>query len=422
MAIAAIITKAPIVEATSHASCNLQVEWKQSCARVMGLHDDNDDELSEHHDDSPADIHILNLMNDDNGNEDTVTENAVDENHWMDNANQFSASITQMADMIYKNHRAYVTFDLTDEEASVLESTVLSFSATAANQIDALRGAIDVSQSSNVFSSPDYLQYCHGIVASLMLRLREQVANPMATLQKQRTRSAMAIYQQPLACRLVVPSHSRETVWDQLVEDDEDFGASGGQTFRPQHAAPSMSNDFINTYTNDEMQVSVRPSSLFSNKRNKIGDNADSTPPPAIKQVKFSSKANQIRQERTMYHEQQHQHQLEEQHHEQDRIEFQKEAVLLEASLQNDLDTVHQVEQQMTDITTLLSQFANLVSEQQEEIVTIHETTVSSKENVQKGQESLIDAKERTKKSKHRLATLVFFIAMILLFFNYVTP
>ena len=107
---------------------------------------------------------------------------------------------------------------------------------------------------------------------------------------------------------------------------------------------------------------------------------------------------------------------------EETRQELQKEAVLLEASLQNELDSVHQVEQSMTLITSLLSQFATLVSEQQEEVVAIHDSTLFSKQNVSQGQESLMDAKERTKKSKHYMATLVWTVAMILLFFNYAIP
>jgi t-SNARE complex subunit (syntaxin) len=131
--------------------------------------------------------------------------------------------------------------------------------------------------------------------------------------------------------------------------------------------------------------------------------------------VKFTNKQPQVHEERMAY-------QQEMQVQEETQQELQKEAVLLEASLQNDLDSVHQVEQSMTQITALLSQFATLVSEQQEEVVAIHDTTLSSKQNVVKGQESLIDAKERTKKSKHYMATLVWAVAMILLFFNWITP
>jgi len=412
----AMTNDAPALEPTCHASCDLRKEWEQSCAKAMGF---NSDAPPYADDNAQPVIHILNLMDD--GDADTTmseASNSTTEDYWMDNANQIAASITQMADMIVKNQRAYVTGDLTDEEASVLESTVLSFSATAANQIDALRGAMDQ------YQSPDYVHHCSGIVASLMLRLREQVANPMASLQKQRTRTAMTIYQQPLSCRLVIREQSADretdgTVWDQLVEDDE--GASLEQRFRPQHAAPSMSTDFMATYASNEdeiMSYLQRPPSLFQQKTQQETKIEESAKQPPTKQLKFSAKTKKVHEERLMYHQQQEDVRLQEE----TQQELQKEAVLLEASLQNDLDSVYQVEQRMTEITALLSQFSTLVSEQQEEIVTIHDTARSSKENVSKGQESLVDAKERTKRSKHYMATVVWSVALILLFFNYVTP
>jgi hypothetical protein len=372
---------------------------------------------------------ILNLMDDTPAAKDsdaTMTDDqqypSNTQDHWMENANQIDASITQMANMISKNQRAYVTpHDLDDEEASVLESTVLSFSATAANQIDSLRAAIDPQHHSS-----DYVHYCSGIVAALLLRLENQVANPMALLQKQRTRTAMTIYQQPLSCRYIVKEASTNTqgVWDQLVEDDDDDDATT-RRFQPQHAAPSMSTDFMAMYatnaTDGNEAIPSKPVSLFQKRQTSTTtDDDDSIQEPPAKHVKFASfnKTKQIKEERLLYHEQQEQVHFQEEAQQ----EMQKEAVLLEASLQNDLDSVYQVEQSMTQITALLSQFSALVSEQQEEIITIHDTTLTSKENVSKGQESLIDAKERTKKAKNYMASLVWSVAMILLFFNYITP
>ena len=99
-----------------------------------------------------------------------------------------------------------------------------------------------------------------------------------------------------------------------------------------------------------------------------------------------------------------------------------QEALLLQATLTSDLDTVQQVEARMTEITTLLSQFSALVSEQQGEIEGVYESTVQSQDNVQKGQDSLVDAAERTAQSKHRMATVVFIMGLTLLFFNHLTP
>jgi t-SNARE complex subunit (syntaxin) len=103
-------------------------------------------------------------------------------------------------------------------------------------------------------------------------------------------------------------------------------------------------------------------------------------------------------------------HQLEE--------DLQQEAALLTVSVQNDLDSVQKMEQRMVDITTLISQFSNLVSEQQEEIWQIHEAAQNTKDNMEKGQDHLVDATERTKRSKHYTAWAVVGMALILLFFH----
>ena len=407
--------EAPVLEVMNHACCNLQKGWDQACDKAMGF-DDDDDALMEQSCSSPSSIHILNLLDDKATNNTQIQES---ENHWLDNAHEISASIAQMADMISKNQHGYVSNDLSPEEASVLESTVLSFSATAANQIDALGKAISSTHS----EEHDYVQFCHGVVASLMLCLRELVANPMAILQKQRNRTAMTIYQQPLSCssRLVTSTNhptSDDSMWDQLVDDEASAPRRG---FVPQHAAPSMSTGFMATYARDDnITVSAKPPSMFAKRPS---NNDDSVQQPPTKQVKRSSQQTLpvVRQEPMVYHDNQ-EDLLERQRRQEARDQLQQEALLLEASLQGELDVVYQVEQRMTDITTLLSQFANLVSEQQEEVVAIYDTTVSSKENVSKGQESLVDATERTKRSKHRMATLVWVIAMILLFFNYIVP
>lgn len=77
------------------------------------------------------------------------------------------------------------------------------------------------------------------------------------------------------------------------------------------------------------------------------------------------------------------------------------------------------MEQTMVDITALLSQFANLVTEQQEDVWEIHDATVSTKENLQKGQENLMDAAERTASSKHYMATAITAMGVLLLLLNW---
>ena len=98
---------------------------------------------------------------------------------------------------------------------------------------------------------------------------------------------------------------------------------------------------------------------------------------------------------------------------------LQQEAVMLQAVTQNDLDSVQKMEQTMADITTLLSQFANLVAEQQEDVWEIHDSAATTKENMQKGQENLHEAKERTVASSHYMAKGIFAMGCLLLLLNW---
>jgi t-SNARE complex subunit (syntaxin) len=99
-------------------------------------------------------------------------------------------------------------------------------------------------------------------------------------------------------------------------------------------------------------------------------------------------------------------------------VDLQQEAALSTVAVQNDLDTVKQMEQNMVNVATLISQFSNLVTEQQEEIWQIHDAAENTKDNMEKGQENLVDAAERTKWSKHHMAWSVFAMAVTLLFFH----
>jgi len=52
----------------------------------------------------------------------------------------------------------------------------------------------------------------------------------------------------------------------------------------------------------------------------------------------------------------------------------------------------------------------------------IHDHALKSKENVDKGQDQLVDAANRGEKSKHPMATFILVMALLLLFFNYILP
>ena len=76
------------------------------------------------------------------------------------------------------------------------------------------------------------------------------------------------------------------------------------------------------------------------------------------------------------------------------------------------------METRMVEITTLIGQFSNLVQEQQEQIVQVHESAKETKDNLDKGQENLIDAAERTRQSRHYKAWSILAMSAILMFFQ----
>mmetsp|Transcript_27611 Transcript_27611/g.46747 ORF Transcript_27611/g.46747 Transcript_27611/m.46747 type:complete len:118 (-) Transcript_27611:2541-2894(-) len=112
------------------------------------------------------------------------------------------------------------------------------------------------------------------------------------------------------------------------------------------------------------------------------------------------------------------------QHNEEEHMDqLQRESATLLATYQHsDLEGVQKVERSMAEITQLLSRFTDLITEQQEDIFMIHDQAIKSKENVDKGQDQLVDAVARGKKSTHPMATFIVLAAILLLLFNWITP
>ena len=103
-----------------------------------------------------------------------------------------------------------------------------------------------------------------------------------------------------------------------------------------------------------------------------------------------------------------------------DLHELEQEAQLLTVTMVNsDLDAVQQMEQRMTEITSLLSQFANLVTLQQDEVAVIHQDTAAAKANMEQGQDELVNAKEAVRASQHYMAKAITAMAVMLLIFHW---
>ena len=70
----------------------------------------------------------------------------------------------------------------------------------------------------------------------------------------------------------------------------------------------------------------------------------------------------------------------------------------------------------------MLSCFTDLITKQQEEIVVVHDQAVKSKDNMDQGQDQLVDTASRGGKTKHPMASFTVAIALLLLLFNWVLP
>jgi hypothetical protein len=307
---------------------------------------------------------------------------------WTMTAQHVQSNIESMARWILQKKLLYVSVEMSVEEASLIQSTVTSFTATTANEIESLRKLISPSTDATTHSHLHH--HRTAIVQILLARLKEDIIEPFGLLQKQRSRTAIRLWQNPLECKLVVHGSERHK-------------------FMPTRKSHRLHTDFCASYQRDERIVPLkRPTSSLFKKKRSLPSSKDEkmetplTPSPKVQRVPENDDV--------MYAEYTAPQAL------------QQEALMLTASLHNDLDSAQQMEHMMVNITTLLSQFTELVSEQQEDVWEIRDATATAKENVEKGSEELADAKERVQQSKHYMAKSITTMTIVLLFFNWVLP
>jgi hypothetical protein len=333
---------------------------------------------------------------------------------WAENALRIQADLTRMARWIRSKKTEYVSLDMRDDEASLIQSTVTSFAATTASELETLRKIIPSSYDSNNIAS-----HRAGVVQILFSQLQEQITEPFKSLQRQRTRVAVQLWQNPLQCKLYLPKVQNEGNRSMMEFFDEEDGTEREQRFLPRRQSPPNDYDFMSKYAHKrENTIPSRPeflTHLAKKKKRRFepppqetkSDTTSPLPPkaqlPMVPERPKSIPYQQPTSEESRRH-------LEE--------DLQQESALLLVAVHNDLDSVQKTEQRMVEITTLISQFSNLVSEQQEEIWQIHDSARETKENIDKGQENLVDAAEKTKRSRHYLAWTIFAMSMTLLFFQ----
>ena len=410
------------------------------------------------------------------GSNNNIAENEAttddDDDPWMANAHRLEASIVQMSDVLQRQEAEYVDLygslrnvlrlggdanaSMTDAERNALDAAVASFAVSTGNQIEALRQALtSASEDTGGAGSDDMAAHRVGIVACLVSSLRTDVVDRMGRMHAVRMRRTLDLARDPLQCRLSTAGGGGGGGVSEFDENENDVDAAtarlgsllGNIRAAAEEAAAATTTpsedaeekDFHATYGQDgeerllkeismplpsfprvdgadidlnqggfEVEQSTAPRSSRSNasstaklRPRNIANKLEAVPlDPSVQQYYGESTAEQ-----EAYIE-----------------DLQRESAYLTASLQNELEDVHKIENKMMEITTLLRQFGDMVADQQEDIVAIHEQAEKSKKNVQAGQDNLVDAGERKKKSKHYMATFIACMGLLLLFLNWITP
>jgi hypothetical protein len=510
-------------------------EWKQCCAYAMGFewvdrfdtttthqhgnnNNDDDDDVNtnylpiqqiinllddatkvdnniDHDDDDEFVDDYYSVCNDSNNNS-SNKNNVRGHDAWMNSAIRIQTDLNRMVQFIHSKHSDYIGLNtMVEEEASLIQSTVTSFTATTATDLETLREMIVSTTSSssstgtgtrkNNHNNTNLASHRSGIVQILLGQLQEEVAKPFSIMQKQRTRMAVQLWQNPLQCKLYQPpppklttkrkikdhtnkNNKMDLTFDDLLDDDD--GERNNKKQREQRFLPrrqqqqqqqqaQASDDFISKYAN-KSQSTIPPSSppnfvtqlmmmnskrqrfsSSSSSRNSSSNTFDVGGPQEHTTTTVTNKQQQTRTRTRMdgpsknsshlnpitTHYSNLNDDVDDQnnvsandYYEQLQDDMNAEAIQLTTTLvaTSDLDSVQQMETRMVQITTLIGQFSNLVQEQQEQVLQVHESAKTTKDNMDRGQENLIDAADRTKRSKNYKAWIIVTMALLLLFFH----
>ena len=389
---------------------------------------------------------------------------------WMKAAQAMSSSIDEVAHMIRSRSASYVSSsdtlnicfqrdtestenEMSNADRSILETTVASFAASMAKQIDSLRQTIATERDHPHLSSEHHdeptqqwasgpMGHRAGIAACLMQRLKLEIMEPMTRLTMERegkfknAEDACQIAQNPLLgfCstdrdRQSVPpaqweigDHDNEQDEMEREQEREDFMSIYGH----ENVQKKLSDSFDVMKSNLMPPTSVMklldiPTPKYASEEHVQPNNPAMVQKPQQKtQPTVSSHMphkSPIRN--NLYNE----YNVTQNEEEKEVEQLQRESAALLATYEHsDLEGVQKVERSMVEITQLLSRFTDLISEQQEDIFMIHDQAVKSKHNVDKGQDQLVDAAKRGEKNRHPMATFIVCMALILLFLNWILP
>jgi len=360
---------------------------------------------------------------------------------------------------------------MNNTDKSIFESTVTSFTVSTANQIEQLRQTATANK--EFISNHDLMNHREGVVAILLYLLQSKVMAVMSDLHKVRTRKAMKdVLNDPLGCCKGFMSIPVQ----QTMKEVREMGMEGNLS--PQHIQMMLQNDtsFVvetddinTTYSqntnphyyleiqrreDDRIQQflsSSKGSKPFTMKAASIRTNPPirsqqtttnsllqqqqqhPTPPPLPPTKQTTSTPTSIKPlHQQPYPQPASMNSIDNEHKnkykDQEEAEYQymqnlqRENTLLTSQIQQStqsLNEIHKIEQSMMQITSLLNQFANLISEQQEDVMFIHEAAQETKDKMEKGTDNIVDATERAKKGSHYMAKSIYAMGIVLLFLNW---
>jgi hypothetical protein len=363
-------------------------------------------------------------------------------------------------------------YTMTDVDRSILETTVASFAAAMAKQIESLRKTVIVAgdqpflrmnstdniiMGNNVESNALGATTQHwvsgsvghraGIAACLMQRLKFEIMDPMTKLQREKKsmmsnnmngggnysgNEASFIAQNPLR---IFHLRTEESIQRSLPPAPWEVGEHDAEIDREERIQEE--EEFLNVYlTETKIPFGSSLESVASNVLPPLSVlKFMDLPSPTSSLVMQQQQSNQQHQavrkipiiqqqppSRTaMNNAPPTYHDGGDDEDSMDQLQ-RETAVLLATYQHSDMESVQKIERSMVEITTLLSRFTDLISEQQDSIFVIHDQATKSKENVDQGQNQLVDAADRGEKSKHPMATFIFLSALLLLLFNWITP
>jgi hypothetical protein len=441
-------------------SVNLFPDWQRCCESIMAppqVHNllilpiivENDQEPF------PDVINLVPYTSNEFKSTDVITSN----DSWLLMAYKLRESINNMSSLLQERGHDYADLNfvsdlvhheqggqqrptsMTEAEKSFMEASFESFVVCTTEEIKVLREKLIA----NDESSADMLNHKNGIISILFQSLCHQVAMPMEALKKLRRREANLLRQHPLSC------HS-EVLGQAVDDDDYDFFNDKPRSFRYKRSrtshtlASALESCTTDGLTNQEVEDSRTFWSAYDNNKEEeiiipfrpVVKNValEDETYRAFHEDQFNVSAELDMEEEVVmhamdiasatnipndpvYNDEQPNKMIDTELQEQ---LYQEHLMLTDTFERSGYDAVGKMETTMVEITALLNQFSQLISNQEEDVLLLHEQTKTAKTYLESGQDKLVDAAERGKKSQHLMATFIVFLALILLFLHWITP